>query len=77
MSKKMAIVPTDVPYKTTGGIMHQQPVFFDVYRVDGHCSLRLCQNIADRTGANLPGDCHFFIENGKLVYLREYRRQLP
>lgn len=28
----MAIVPTDVPYKTTGGIMHQQPVFFDVYR---------------------------------------------
>jgi hypothetical protein len=70
MSNKITTLTIQVPYKGSGGVIHQNPVSFDVYKIDGHFSLRPCLSQPERQRANLPEELNFVIENGKPVSLR-------
>lgn len=70
MSNKIATVSIPVPYKGSGGVIHQHEVSFDVYRIDGHYSLKPRLNTSERQLANLPEELSFVLENGKPVSLR-------
>jgi hypothetical protein len=70
MSKKITTVTIDVPYKSSGGIIHQHAVSFDVYQVDDHYSLRPCLNESERQVANIPKELNFMMQDGKPVSLR-------
>ena len=70
MGQKITNVTIDVPYKSAGGVIHQHPVSFDVYQVDGHYSLRPCLTMEERVVANLPEELRFTMQNGKPISLR-------
>ena len=70
MSEKMTTVTIEVPYKSAGGVIHQQAVSFEVFRVDRHYSLRPCLDTPGRQVANLPEELNFVLEGGKPVSLR-------
>lgn len=70
MSDKITTVTIQVPYKSSGGVIHQHPVSFEVYKVDGHYSLRPCLSESERQRANLPEELGFVLENGRPVSLR-------
>jgi hypothetical protein len=70
MSEKITNIKILVPYKSSGGIIHQNEVAFDVFRIDGHYSLKPCLSTSERQVANLPEELNFTIENGKPVSLR-------
>lgn len=70
MSNKITTLTIPVPYKSSGGVIHQHPVSFDVYKLDDHYSLRPCLSTPERQRANLPEELRFTIENGRPVSLR-------
>jgi hypothetical protein len=70
MSHKITTVTVSVPFKGSGGVIHQHPVSFDLYQIDGHYSLRPCLNTGERQVANLPEELNFVMEGGKPVSLR-------
>jgi hypothetical protein len=70
MSQKISNVKILVPYKSSGGIIHQHEVAFDVYKIDGHYSLKPCLSSNELQVANLPEELKFTIENGKPISLR-------
>ncbi len=70
MSHKITTVTIDVPYKSAGGVIRQHQVSFDVFKLDGHYSLRPCLSTAERQIANLPEELNFIIQNNKPVSLR-------
>lgn len=70
MNQKITTVSIDVPYKSSGGVIHQHQVAFDFYKVDGHYSLRPCLDAAELQLANLPQELRFVMESGKPVSLR-------
>ena len=67
---KITTLTLPIPYKSSGGVVHQHPVSFDVYKVDGHYSLHPCLSVDERQRANLPEELQFVIENGRPVSLR-------
>lgn len=69
MSHKITTLTIQVPYKSAGSVIRQHEVSFDVYRVDGHYSLRPCLDAAELSVANLPQELNFVMENGKPVSL--------
>ncbi|MBB1285798.1 hypothetical protein HRH25_15550 [Flavisolibacter sp. BT320] len=70
MSTKLATIEIDIPYKRSGGIIHQQAVAFDLFQLDGHYQLKPCLNMDERRVANLPESLEFKMEEGKPVSLR-------
>lgn len=70
MSEKISTLTVDVPYKSSGGVIHQRPVNFDVYKAEDHYSLKPCLGPLELQVANLPEELKFVIENGKPVSLR-------
>ncbi len=70
MSQKITTVTVKVPYKSSGGIIHQHDVSFDVFKLDGHYSLQPCLSPDELRVANLPRELNFTINNGKPVSLR-------
>jgi len=73
MDPKIATVTIPVPYKSSGGVINQRPVAFDVLKLDGHYTLVPCLSTDERQIANLPPELNFVIENGKPVSLRGNR----
>lgn len=70
MSHKITNITLPVPLKSSGGVIHNKEVSFDVYQVDGHYSLRPCLGVLERQTANLPEELNFELHNGKPVSLR-------
>lgn len=70
MSEKFATVTVDVPQKSSGGVIHQRPINFEVFRTAGHYSLKPCLSLYERQVMNLPEELNFVMENGKPVSLR-------
>jgi hypothetical protein len=70
MNKKLASVTIDVPYKSSGGVIRQNPVEFEVFESGDHYSLKPCLDEAGRQLANLPEELLFVLEDGKPVSLR-------
>ena len=73
MSHKITNVIIPIPYKSSGGVIRQHEVSFDVYQIDGHYSLRPCLDDAELRLANLPEELEFVMENGKPISLRGKR----
>jgi hypothetical protein len=70
MNQKITTVTVQVPYKSSGGVIHQRDVSFDFFKLDGHFSLKPCLSTDERRVANLPEELNFTMENGKPVSLR-------
>ena len=70
MSHKITTLTIQIPLKSSGGVIHQHHVSFDVYNEDSHFSLRPCLSEAERQRANLPEELNFVIHNGKPQSLR-------
>ena len=70
MSEKIRNITVKVPQKSSGGIIHQRDVNFDVYKVDGHYSLRPCLEVDERRVMNLPEELNFILKEGKPESLR-------
>jgi hypothetical protein len=70
MSKLIATVTVDVPFRSSGGVIHQHAVHFDVFQADGYYSLKPQLDVAGRQVANLPEELRFVLEKGKPVSLR-------
>lgn len=70
MSDKITTLTIEVPFKGSGGVIRQNLVSFDVYKLDGHYALRPLLSESERQRANLPEELHFVLENGKPVSLR-------
>ncbi|HEY1112746.1 MAG TPA: hypothetical protein VGE66_04270, partial [Chitinophagaceae bacterium] len=60
----------EVPYKGSGGVIHQNQVSFDVFKMDSHYSLRPLLSEPERQRANLPEELNFVMENDQPVSLR-------
>jgi hypothetical protein len=70
MKEKIANITIVIPYKRAGNIIVQEPVNFDVFRLDGHYLLQPCMDENERRVANLPSELEFDIVDGKPVSLR-------
>jgi hypothetical protein len=70
MSEKITTITVQVPHKSSGGIIHQRNVEFNVYKLDSHYSLRPCLQLDERRVMNLPEELNFVIEDGKPKSLR-------
>jgi hypothetical protein len=70
MAEKITTLVIKVPLKSSGGIIHQREVSFDVFRQEGHYSLVPLLSLDERRIANLPETLNFTVENGKPVSLR-------
>jgi hypothetical protein len=70
MSEKITTVNVHVPVKSSGGVIHQRQVAFDVLKEESHFSLIPCLSEDERRVANLPESLNFKMENGKPVSLR-------
>lgn len=70
MSGKIKNIAIQVPLKSSGGIIHQREVEFEVYKLDGHYSLRPCLSPDERRVMNLPEELNFVMEDGKPKSLR-------
>lgn len=70
MNQKISTINILVPYKSSGGVIHQHEVMFDVFKMDGHFSLKPCLSEYEREVANLPEELNFRMEEGKPVSLR-------
>jgi hypothetical protein len=70
MSQKINNITVQVPLKSSGGVIMQRDIEFDVYRSDSHYTLRPCLTEDERRVANLPEELNFTLENGKPVSLR-------
>ncbi len=70
MSEKITNIAVNVPLKSSGGVIMQREVQFDLFQADGHYSLRPCLSEDERRIANLPEELNFRFENGKPVSLR-------
>lgn len=66
----MATIEIEIPYKGTGGIIHQEPVSFEVFQLDGYYQLKPCLSTDERRVANLPESLDFKMQEGKPVSLR-------
>jgi hypothetical protein len=70
MSQKITTITINVPYKSSGGVINQRPVTFELFHLDGHYSLKPCLDVSQRQVANLPEELPFKMEEGKPVSLR-------
>ena len=70
MKEKITSVTLLVPLKSSGGIIHQREVSFDVLKQEGHYTLKPCLSLEERRVANLPEELNFIMENDKPVSLR-------
>lgn len=70
MSDKIKTITLQVPLKSSGGIIHQRDVAFDVIKEDGHYCLKPCLPVEERRVLNLPEELNFTIEDGKPVSMR-------
>ena len=70
MSQKITTVTVAVPYKSSGGVIHQHDVSFDVYKEEEHYTLRPCLPKNERQVANIPEELKFVMQDGKPVSLR-------
>lgn len=70
MSQKITNISLSVPAKSSGGVIRQNKVSFDVYKIDGHYSLRPCLDTPQRQLMNLPEELNFEFHNGRPVSLR-------
>ena len=73
MKEKIANLTIDVPHRRAGNIIIQEPIEFELYRLDGHFSLIPCLNVDERRIANLPDELNFKMEDGEPVSLRGIR----
>lgn len=70
MSQKITNLMIEVPYKSSGGVIHQKPVEFELHRSSGNYKLIPCLSEDDRRIANLPEELNFVMQDGKPVSLR-------
>lgn len=70
MSEKLKTITVQVPLKSSGGVIHQRNVAFEVFREDGHYSLKPCLPPEERRVLNLPDELNFTMEDGKAVSMR-------
>jgi hypothetical protein len=70
MSEKIKTITVQVPLKSSGGIIHQRDVAFEVIKEDGHYSLKPCLPVEERRVLNLPEFLNFTLEDGKPVSMR-------
>lgn len=70
MNHKITNIRILIPYKSSGGIIHQREVEFDVYKEDNYYSLKPCLSGNELEIANLPEELKFKMENGQPVSLR-------
>ena len=73
MSNKISTVTIEVPYKSSGGVIRQHCVSFDVYKDDEQYSLQPCLAPSERQVANIPGELQFVMQDGQPVSLRGTR----
>lgn len=70
MSRKIKNITIQVPLKSSGGIIHQRDVDFEVYELDSHYNLTPCLSADERRVLNLPEELNFVMEDGKPKSLR-------
>jgi hypothetical protein len=70
MAHKITNLYISIPQKSSGGVIHQETVSFDVYKMDGHYSLRPCLDTPGRQILNLPEELNFVFRDGKPESLR-------
>lgn len=70
MTQKITAIKVLVPYKSSGGVIHQKEVEFELYKAEDHYSLKPCLSDNELEVANLPQELKFKMVNGKPVSLR-------
>ena len=70
MQQKITIVQLQVPYKSSGNVIRQKEVSFELFKDEDHFSLVPLLNDEEKRLANLPDELSFIIQNGKAVSLR-------
>lgn len=73
MSQQITNIKIPIPYKGPGGVIQQKEVAFDVFKLDGHFSLKPCLSKYELEVANLPEELKFTVEKGKPVSMRGKR----
>jgi hypothetical protein len=73
MKEKIANLTISIPYKRAGNIIIQEPVDFDLFKLEEHFALVPCLNDDERRIANLPEELNFKMEDGAPVSLRGIR----
>ena len=70
MSQKITNITVQVPLKSSGGVIKQRDIEFEVFQSDSHYTLKPCLTEDERRVANLPEELNFTFDNGKPVSLR-------
>lgn len=70
MSEKIKTITVQVPLKSSGGVIHQRDVEFEVIKEDGYYCLKPCLPVEERRVLNLPEELNFTIQDGKPVSMR-------
>jgi hypothetical protein len=70
MAEKITTIKVLVPYKSSGGVIRQNEVEFELYKNEDHYSLKPCLPDTELEIANLPPELKFKMVNGKPVSLR-------
>lgn len=70
MNQKINNITVQVPMKSSGGVIMQRNIEFDVFQSDSHYTLKPCLSEDERRVANLPEELNFTLEGGKPVSLR-------
>jgi hypothetical protein len=73
MNHKITNLRVLVPYKSSGGIVHQREVEFDLFKSESHYSLKPLLSAHELEVANLPPELNFEMVEGKPVSLRGKR----
>lgn len=73
MNHKITNLRVLVPYKSSGGVVRQREVEFDLYKDEDHYSLRPLLSANELEIANLPQELNFEMVEGKPVSLRGKR----
>jgi hypothetical protein len=68
--EKITTLSVNVPYKSTGNVIRQKEVLFEVFQNDGQYGLRPVLSEAERRVANLPESLQFSFVEGKPVSSR-------
>jgi hypothetical protein len=70
MSQKITTLQIKVPLKSSGGVINQKDITFDLFRDDNTYRLVPCLTEDERRVANLPEALVFTMENNKPVSAR-------
>lgn len=63
---KLASLTVTVPYRSSGNVIRQHQIPFEVYREEALYKAVPLLSEPERRTANLPEELVFFVENGKL-----------